>query len=153
TSRRPSGFVYDQWARALFLPEQHTPPVMLPELSVPDKTAESEGSDDNDAPSSRKRPMLDEETIQSEKQVMLRAVSTASDAFTCRRNSWCLAKSGKGPVVVSIIDTRYVGLACDIGDIAITSRYTTIETCRSGALLFSAQTLRRTGSLEITFSP
>lgn len=148
TNQRPSGFVYDQWARALPLPKQHVRPVMLDEILPTNKADE----DVEDAQSTPSRKMLDEETIRTEKQTMLAAVSKASEVFTCRKNSWCVAKSTKGPVIVSVIDNRYVGMACDIGNIVITSRYTSFEVCRSGALLLSAQTLRRTGSLEITFS-
>lgn len=145
TSQRASGFVYDQWMRALTLPEKHTPPVMLDALPEPTETGKGEGV----APGSRRRAMLDDETITAEKQRMTSAVTNTSGAFTCRRNSWCIARTVKGPVVVAIIDNRYLGLACDLGDIAITSRPTSFDSCRSGAVLLSAQTLRRIGSLEI----
>jgi competence protein ComEC len=156
TSQRPSGFIYDQWARALFLPDKYIRPNMLPELPAPepspdDANDKTTGNTDAAPPRSR-RPMLDDDTIQTERQVMSAAVTNASDAFTCRRDSWCIARSAKGQVVISVLDNRYLGLACDIGSVVITTRPTSFETCRSGAFLLSAQTLRRTGSLEITFS-
>lgn len=156
TSQRPSGFIYEQWARALSLPDTYIRPNMLPALSVAEPPAEDASEDTtgnaNVAPPRPRRPMLDDHTIQAERQIMLAAVEITSDAFTCRRDSWCIARSTKGPLVVSVLDNRYLGLACDIGTVVITTRPTSFETCRSGAFLLSAQTLRRTGSLEIGFS-
>jgi hypothetical protein len=55
--------------------------------------------------------------------------------------------------VVAVIDNAaYLGPACDAADIVVTSVRLRFNNCRSGATLFTGETLRRTGSVELRFA-
>jgi len=51
--------------------------------------------------------------------------------------------------VVWTDDYEKTGVACDSGDVAIVARAIRLSACRSGAILVTLRTLRRTGSLAI----
>jgi hypothetical protein len=72
--------------------------------------------------------------------------------FACLPKILCAAQTAQDIRIVTVEDNRYTGLACDFGRI-IVSPGARFDTCRSGALLLSGRTLRRTGALEITIIP
>lgn len=144
TKPRASGFIYDQWARALPLPDRHRPPEML-------KVKKSPAGDDTDSEAdndgTRSFGMSEAERAKHKKEML--AALSKPDVFTCRKDMWCIARSAKGATVAVITDTALTGVACDIADIVVMARRTPFDTCRSGAILISRDTLRRTGSMEI----
>ena len=64
-------------------------------------------------------------------------------------NGLCRFRTRSGFDVDWTQDWRLTGTACDAGDIAIVARTVRIDACRSGAILATLRTLRRTGSLAI----
>lgn len=61
----------------------------------------------------------------------------------------CRFETRDGLKVVWTDDYEKTGLACDDGDVAIVARAIRLSACRSGAILVTLRTLRRTGSLAI----
>ncbi len=141
TKPRATGFVYEQWDRAVPLPERYIGPKMLEPLKSP------AGDGDVDDPSPRVNGLTDLEKTRATTE--MRAASTEMNIFTCRRDMWCVGQSGTGVTVAVISNTALTGTACDIADVVVTTRRSPFETCRSGAVLISQDTLRRTGSMEI----
>ncbi|MBP2549423.1 ComEC/Rec2-related protein [Neorhizobium galegae] len=71
--------------------------------------------------------------------------------FACLARIGCFARSADKIRIAVIEDARYAGTACDTSDIVIAAR-ARFETCRSGALMLTEKTLRKTGALEIRFA-
>ncbi len=140
TKPRASGFVYEQWARALPLPEKHIAPEFL-------EKALREGEDDEDAVAARPPSLTDVQIAKAREEISEAFSRTGS--FTCRKDAWCAAKSRTGATIAVLSNSGLTGTACDIADIVVTSRFVPFRSCRSGAILISRETLRRTGSLEI----
>ncbi|MBO9098310.1 MULTISPECIES: ComEC/Rec2 family competence protein [unclassified Rhizobium] len=136
---RPPDFIYQQWQRALPVSED-TPPQMLPP--------------DNSTPphSVRGRPST---RMDAEHQATLRsAMETALDnavdgGFACHGRDWCVAMLETGAMLVTISDAAYLGPACDTADIVITPVKLRLDLCRSGAVLYTGASLRKTGSIEV----
>ena len=141
TKARPQGFVYDQWQRALLLPEKTVPPDFINGESM----ANTAGSDS--------RSKLSPEDMAVVVREMTAALKDAkAGVFTCRKDIWCVASAASGEWIVVLEDGRFAGKACDIADIVVVSRRTSFSQCRSGALLLSRDILRRLGSVEIDFA-
>lgn len=145
TKAKPSGFVYDQWERALLLPQNHIAPVMLEEEKSPMGEDAEQGAEQ--VTTSRRRTVSDEEKTKDGEH--MRAALSRAGFFTCRKDMWCVARSKMGAAVAVVLDSAFTGIACDVADIVVTTRFVPFQECRSGALLLSRETLRRTGSLEI----
>lgn len=143
TRQRASGFIYDQWARALPLPAHHISPDMI----EPTKSLDGDGAERGVPKNGRRRAMTDQE--KTEAATKMKAVLSKIGSFTCQKDSWCIAKSSHGVSIAVISDTALTGTACDIADLVITTRRTSFTTCHSGAILISQDMLRRTGSLEL----
>jgi len=141
TKRQAKGFVYDQWERAVPLPDKHVAPVIFDEDAASDE--ETTGQ-----PSTRRQPVLTDQQKQQAREKMLLALER-TNAFSCQRNAWCVGRHQTGVRVAVISNTAFTGTACDVADIVVTSRFVPFTTCRSGAILISAPTLRKTGSLEL----
>ncbi|EJZ21425.1 ComEC/Rec2 family competence protein, partial [Rhizobium sp. Pop5] len=135
---RPPDFIFDQWQRALVLPT-HYPPKMLDGPAIP----EGDGR--------RVRLSGDQ---QDEARVAMRAAATGGETnrFSCVKKAWCVSRLGNGKVVTVIDNAAYLGPACDAADIIVTSVRLRFDRCRTGASLFTGETLRRTGSLELRFT-
>lgn len=146
---RPPGFIYDQWRRALVL-ETGEQPLALPVLasSEPARGASLAKSDDR-PPGPHSRPDLTRREIEYVRG-FLQALKPGR--FACLPKILCAAQTAQDIRIVTVEDNRYTGLACDVGRI-IVSPGARFDTCRSGALLLSGRTLRRTGALEITIIP
>ena len=141
TKAQPRGFVYGQWQRALLLPEQPVPPVILKKDAAATTVAFAA------------KTRLAPEEMRAVARQMTEALRDAEPGvFTCRKGIWCVARAGSGEWIVVLEDGRFAGKACDIADIVIVSRRTAFSQCRSGALLLNRDILRRTGSLEIDFA-
>ncbi|MBX5136035.1 DUF4131 domain-containing protein [Rhizobium lentis] len=135
----PPDFIFDQWQRALVLPT-HDPPKMLDGPAIP-----PEGED--------RRVRLSRDQ-QNEASAAMRAAAAGGEAnrFSCVKKAWCTSRLGNGHVVTVIDNAAYLGPACDTADIVVTSVRLRFNSCRSGGTLFTGETLRRTGSLELRFA-
>lgn len=175
---RPSAFVFDQWQRALRLPEPVRPALLEP---GPESRLEPGAAVRPPAPGANPPPVAG--SNQGERERLSYAVVAAARKrmdevggrhFSCEAKAWCGLRIGgtqgkrdtldaKDPaasslssdgidtlLVVTLEDSRYLGAACDAADLVIAPRVR-IDQCRSGALLLSGATLRKTGALEIAF--
>ena len=136
---RPPDFIYNQWRRALLLPE-HQGPVLLPDPNIVPK--------DKDG----RRLMLTKGQSDAAEMRMRHVLNNGvDDKFSCVKSSWCIVRSSRGPVIATVENPAYAGPACDLAAIVIVARRLGYDTCRSGALLITSKTLRRTGALEFNF--
>lgn len=135
----PPDFIFDQWQRALVLPTHH-PPKMLDGPAIP-----PEGED--------RRVRLSRDQ-QNEARTAMRAAAAGGEAnrFSCVKKAWCTSRLGNGRVITVIDNAAYLGSACDAADIVVTSVRLRFNGCRSGATLFTGETLRRSGSVELRFA-
>ena len=79
------------------------------------------------------------------------AAGGETNRFSCVKKAWCISRLGNGRVVSIIDNAAYLGPACDASDIVVTPVRLRLESCRSGALLFTGASLRRTGAVELRF--
>jgi len=136
--QRPPDFIFEQWQRALGI-DAWQPPHMLTNAFTPARDSKRKG-----------RILLDagqRQTVRSDMEQALDLVP--GGGFACNRKDWCVAILANAEILVTIGDAAYLGPACDTGDIVISSSRLRLNRCRSGALLFSASSLRQTGALEI----
>ncbi len=134
---RPPDFIFGQWQRALAI-EEHKPPDMLDGEALPiPKRGEP-------------RPRLTLEQ-QREARAMMRAAaaSTNDSGFRCLKTAWCITALDSGYIIATLENAAYLGPACDVADIVITPVRLRQATCRSGAMLLTGETLRRSGAVEI----
>ncbi|RWX75595.1 ComEC family competence protein [Neorhizobium lilium] len=131
---RVPGFIYDQWRRALLLGDP-VKPDMLPRGAEPTKR-------------DGRFIELTGPEIEAARAGMREA---PGNRFLCTSRAWCAARSGKGALIVAVEDGRYAGVACDVADIVIAPR-ARFDNCRSGALMFNGDILRKTGALEIALN-
>ena len=136
---RPPDFIFGQWTRALTLPEPSKPDV---------KSSLSPGGDNKPTQPSRERRALTEQEVEAARSAMR---SAPEGGFSCVSKAWCAAKTDGSVTVAVVEDGRFVGAACDAADIVIAPSARFHE-CRSGTLMISGQTLRKTGALEINFN-
>ena len=78
------------------------------------------------------------------------AAAAEEKRFVCRRKQWCAGVTPAGWRIVTLDDPAHLGVACDSADFVVAPQFLRRETCRSGARLITAASLRRTGALEIT---
>ncbi len=140
---KPPDFIYDQWRRALRLPDPVKPQThktadLLLEDTEPKDTAKQK----------RPRRKADKEKA---KAAMAGALATAerTGIFVCETKAFCAAVSPSGWRIVTIEDTAFLGTACDGADLVVVPFALRLEACRSGARLMTARHLRRSGALEI----
>ncbi|HUH49317.1 MAG TPA: ComEC/Rec2 family competence protein, partial [Mycoplana sp.] len=167
---RPPDFIYDQWRRALRI-ESHRSPMFLTDGDVAQRQPAiggGAGIDRAEDPAGQTTPEARTDAQQRrsmERQVALGsaamararddmraafAAAASEKRFVCRRNEWCAGVAPGGWRVLVVEDPAFLGVACDSADLVVVPRYLRMETCRSGARLVSARSLRRTGALEIT---
>ena len=165
TSRtRPPAFIFDQWQRALLLPDP-VAPVVSPAgdigLAATDEPSAASSADPSSstlptapqtAPrtASRIAQLTDDQRarVRSEMKASLAAAAADAGRFHCRQKAWCLAVTREGAVVAVVEDPRLAGSACDIAALVVAPR-TRLAECLSGALMLNGASLRRTGALEI----
>lgn len=132
---RPPGFIFDQWRRALVI-DKHLSPAFpaLPDIPT--------------APRGERLKLT--EAQQNDTMNAIKASATG-ERFSCVKKSWCTAKLDNGSILTVIENAAFLGPACDISDIVVTPVRLRLDTCRSGALLFTGETLRKTGAVELRF--
>jgi competence protein ComEC len=135
---RPSAFIAEQWQRALRIEK-----LVRPERI---KTAGKELQEG-------KYRRLSDEEIAEGRDAMVKAMAVVKPGrFTCREKHWCVGRLEKGLKIAIAENGAYAGAACDMADIVVTPARLKWQNCRSGARLFTGETLRRTGSLEFYIS-
>ncbi len=136
---KPPAFIFEQWQRALAI-EEHQKPVMLQATNTP---TVSDG----------KRLQLSTDQQNEARETMRQALAISpTSRFSCQKRAWCTALLGNGKKLTVIENAAYLGPACDTADIVVTPVRLRFDRCRSGALLFTAETLRKTGSVELRFT-
>jgi hypothetical protein len=136
TQARPSGFIFEQWQRALPV-ERHVKPI-----------------EQESAPRPRNRRLLDDAERRTELAALKRDLENLpTGRFLCRDNRWCVARAGNGTRIIMMEIRDLVGAACDHGDLIITPARLSWDNCQSGAKLLSGDVLRRSGTVEIWFDP
>lgn len=142
---KPPDFVFSQWQRALRL-DSHKKPQPRPDLTT--KDADAPPSEKRGTGQGRKnKPPIDKVAARSVIRKLL--AETAPGRFACVPKQWCAATVRPGWRIATVEDARFVGIACDEADIVVTPVRLPFRDCRSGAMLFSGQSLRRTGAVEI----
>jgi hypothetical protein len=97
----------------------------------------------------RRQPLSESEMAQASQKFAALVAGAGRDRFVCARDA-CAAIVGDGWRIVTLDRSELTGIACDLADLLIVSQRPAFDTCRSGARLLSSQSLRATGSLEIT---
>ncbi|TCL74010.1 ComEC/Rec2 family competence protein [Rhizobium sp. BK251] len=136
---RPPSFIFSQWQRALALNEHRPPKIVAASLPAEDSE-----------PTAR-RVLAPEEGDHARSALRAAQAESKNGGFVCEKKAWCTARLQDGRSLTVIDDVAYLGPACDTADIVVTAARLRLDRCRSGALLFTAQTLRRTGAIEIRF--
>jgi competence protein ComEC len=137
---KPPAFIFEQWQRALAI-EEHQKPVMLQVAKAPPTAPDG------------KRLQLSPEQQDEAREAMKQSVATSRPSrFSCLKSAWCTALLGNGKKLTVIDNAAYLGPACDTADIVVTAVRLRFDRCRSGALLFTGETLRKTGSVELRFT-
>lgn len=135
---RPQAFIFEQWQKALVAAE-HQPPTMLPvDDSLPQISKKE-----------RRRRLSKEEQAAVRKAMESALDQTMQGSFACQKGAWCVAMLENGSMLITIENAAYLPPACDTGNIVVTPIRLRLDHCRSGAMLFTGATLRRTGSVEI----
>jgi competence protein ComEC len=133
---KPPAFIFEQWQRALAI-ENHAKPVMIEAAKAP---SASDG----------KRLMLLRDQQDAARDMMRRAVATSPPLrFYCLKGAWCTVRLSSGKTLTTIDNAAYIGPACDTADIVVTPVRLRFDRCRSGAMLFTGETLRKSGSTEL----
>ncbi|HVK90867.1 MAG TPA: hypothetical protein VM468_05585, partial [Mycoplana sp.] len=164
---KPAGFIYDQWRRALRI-EAHQPPAFMDgnsgqgdQMARPGETGEPSWAPRGRSPLSRpevpKPPTVSRTAVlpaaaaQARRELRTALAAAAEEKrFVCRRKQWCAGVTPAGWRIVTLDDPAHLGVACDSADFVVAPQFLRRETCRSGARLITAASLRRTGALEIT---
>ncbi len=138
---RPPAFVLDQWTAALAVDTVTKP--SGDEKPKPGAVPADGGARPQDSP--------DIEPQQARAILADLLAKAASDRkrFACRADLACAAVTPQGWTIVTLDHPALLGAACDAARIVVTGRALRLTTCRSGAQLFTARTLRLTGALEI----
>nr|WP_246778991.1 ComEC/Rec2 family competence protein [Rhizobium sp. BK650] len=136
---KPPSFIFQQWQRALAI-EEHQKPIIVEGVEAP---VAREG----------KRLKFSSEQQDEAREVMIQAVATGPPLrFSCLKDAWCTASLKNGKQLTVINNAAYLGPACDTADIVVTPVRLRFDHCRSGAMLFTGETLRKTGSVELRFT-
>ncbi len=134
----PPDFIFDQWRRALAA-ETDRPPKLIEEVA-PVRRRDTE----------RKAQKLSAEELRNARNALQQASETgAENRFVCLKGVWCTATHESGYVLTVVENPAYFGAACDTADIVVTPARLRATKCRSGALLFTGETLRHSGAAEI----
>lgn len=135
---RPQAFIFEQWQRALAAAE-HQHPTILPADSRLPRISKTE----------RRRRLSTEEQSIVRKAMEEALDRTMQGSFACQKGAWCVAMLENGAMLATIEDAAYLSPACDTANIVVTPVRLRLDRCRSGAMLFTGATLRRTGSVEM----
>jgi ComEC/Rec2-related protein len=136
TQTRPSRFIFDQWLRGLPVKRHVTPIVMAGPLQPKEH-----------------RHLSEADRITAEALLAADAASAPTGRFRCRDGLWCLARLENGSRIIVTPLPDLIAAACRHADLVISSRRTVSKSCASDALLLSAESLRRSGTVEIRLNP
>ena len=135
--RRPPSFVFDQWLAAL----------AQTRADRAGGTCRARGRSAGEGPARRGRTRR--RPIRRAVAAMRGALDRHAAGFLCYGRKWCAADVAGGLPVVTVSDPAFVGPACDLARIVVVARPLRMTDCRSGVLLITGRTLRRSGSIEI----
>lgn len=160
---RPPRFIFEQWQAALGTGEHLSPTDLgkaadgVPAAETP-ATAPSAvsaappvKSAPQATPPGRQVPRWSEGELRKARERMRTALKQVGEGrFACEGKSWCVARLGSGWTIATVEDAAFVGGACDVADIVVSARRVAFPSCRSGARLFTAETLRSSGAVELS---
>jgi ComEC/Rec2-related protein len=138
---KPPDFIFGQWQRALKRMEVDAPllPPEPPDIRRDDRA-------------DRYRPLTDEEEVAERLFLDGQMAAAKMGRFVCKRAAWCAANLPGDGMVMVVENSIYTGLACDMASIVVSDPPPAFAACRSGALLISRETLRRTGALALNLT-
>ncbi|MCK3777669.1 ComEC family competence protein [Ensifer sesbaniae] len=144
---RPSDFVFSQWQRALAV-GKHLAPVTLPPPASADPYPATE-------PNGKGAPPLEEAKVAAIRADLSSAIeANAAGVFVCREKQWCAARNTYGWTIIALENPRLFPALCGQADLVVTAARVDGATCPSDrARIVNAQTLRRTGAIEIRAQP
>ncbi len=135
----PPDFIVSQWQQAFALSDLQAPKMLPKDDTTPTSRSKAEP-----------RLKLDPDQQRILREAMAGSLDRVPDGgFACHRKDWCAAMLDNGTVLLTIANAAYLGPACDTADIVVIPVRLRLGRCRSGAILFTGATLRRTGSVEI----
>jgi ComEC/Rec2-related protein len=160
---RPPRFILEQWQAALGTGEHLGPAdlgkaadgVLAAETPATAPSAVSAAppvkSAPHTMPSDRQAARWSEDDLRKVREGTRTALKEAGEGrFVCEGKSWCVARLGSGWTIATVEETAFVGGACDVADIVVSARRVAFPSCRSGARLFTAENLRRSGAVELS---
>ncbi len=162
SKKRPSRFIFSQWQRAMGMAEHSADGLIAPfSLPVPattghDKTgaepisSSTEGAGD-DADSDGQAMARVERRPADTRWLDATLADMKEGRFYCAEKKWCAARldTPERQKVLVISDLAFLGPACDRADLVVSTVRTRLARCRSGALLFTPDILRRTGAIAV----
>lgn len=161
---RPPRFIFEQWQAALGAGEHLGPTdlgkaadgVLAAETPATAPSAVSAAPPAKSVPQptmppGRQVPRWSEGELRKARERMRTALKQVGEGrFACEGKSWCVARLGSGWTIATVEDAAFVGGACDVADIVVSARRVAFPSCRSGARLFTAETLRSSGAVELS---
>lgn len=136
TEARPNDFIFEQWQRAIPV-KRHVKPIK-----------------DESGAKPPERRLFNEAQRRDEIARLARDLENLpTGRFLCRDKRWCVARAANGARIIVMQIRDLVGEACDRADLIITPARLSWDNCQSGAKLLSAETLRRSGTVEIWLDP
>jgi len=133
----PPDFIFDQLRRALAA-ELDQPPRLLEGVNAI-RRRDIQGRSER----------LSAVELRNARDALRQAATSAENRFVCLKGAWCTATHDSGYVVTIVENPAYFGAAGDTADIVVTPARLRTTGCRSGALLFTGETLRRFGAAEV----
>ncbi|MEI2300286.1 ComEC/Rec2 family competence protein [Ensifer sp. MJa1] len=144
---RPSDFLFSQWQRALAL-EKHAPPKALQPAVAGDPYPATKF----DAKASHSIDQKDAAAIRADLSSAI--ASNADGTFVCREKQWCAARSRVGWTIIAIENPRLFPVLCDQADLVVIAARIDAASCPTvRARIVSAETLRRSGAIEVRAEP
>lgn len=161
---RPPRFIFEQWKAALGVHEHQgptdvegaatSPPGNAPAAArVPPPSLGSVGkvASPSEPPSAGKAPRWTEDDLRRAREGMRAAIEQGEEGrFGCAGKNWCVARLASGWTIATVEEAAFVGGACDVAEIVVSARRVAFASCRSGARLFTAESLRRSGAVELS---
>ncbi|WP_408642412.1 ComEC/Rec2 family competence protein [Sinorhizobium chiapasense] len=127
---RPPDFIFSQWQRALAV-RNHVAPVV--EISS--------------ASAAKSEPRSHTESAANVAEILS---SVKAGGFLCRKGEWCVGRSHEGWTIAIVDAPELFPSLCEAADIVIAATRRPLPACRSSrALIVTAETLRRSGAIEI----
>ncbi len=133
---RPSGFIFQQWQYALAETRHSGPNFVAPiPLEKPDNA--------------RYVTLTQEQATLAGASIRAALDAAENHQFACADRQWCVTKVLNARTVITLDDTSFLDLACEMADLVITPVRLPFSRCRNGTKLISGSFLRRHGALAI----